>query len=125
MCIRYANPLHKKYRRATIATAAATRIDAVIVAAWDHAFAFTFTAARKAAALTWRVLAPPPVLLSTAAVDQRDMGRKIDPSPIRLATVLLPGCASVIRFAMDKSSPAPPDSLERDVGPIESFENVG
>jgi hypothetical protein len=89
MCIRYANPLHNKYRRATIATAAATRIDAVIVAAWDDAFAFTLTAARKAAALTWRVLAPPPVLLSTAALDQRDMGRKIDPSPIRL------GCCTV------------------------------
>jgi hypothetical protein len=29
----------------TIATAAATRIDAMIVAAWDDAFAFTFTAA--------------------------------------------------------------------------------
>ena len=41
---------------ATIATAPATRIDAVIVAAWDHAFAFTFTAARKAAALTGRAL---------------------------------------------------------------------
>jgi len=40
----------------TIATAAATRIDAMIVAAWDDAFAFTFTAACKAAALTGRAL---------------------------------------------------------------------
>jgi len=41
---------------ATIATAAAARIDAAIVAAWDDAFAFTFTAARKSAALTgWAV----------------------------------------------------------------------
>jgi len=40
----------------TIATAAATRIDAVIVAAWDDAFAFILTAARKAAALTGRAL---------------------------------------------------------------------
>jgi hypothetical protein len=41
--------------------------------------------------------------------------RKIDPSPIRLATVMLPRCASVIHFAMDKPSPDPPDSLDRDV----------
>jgi len=41
---------------ATIATAAATRIDAMIVTAWDDAFPFTFTAARKAAALTGRAL---------------------------------------------------------------------
>jgi hypothetical protein len=56
MRIRCANPLHKKYRRATIATTAATRIDAVIVAAWDDAFAFAFAAACKAAALTGRAL---------------------------------------------------------------------
>src|SRR5262249_59368321 len=40
----------------TIASAAAARIDAVIVGAWDDAFAFTFTAACKAAALTGRAL---------------------------------------------------------------------
>ena len=40
----------------TVASAAATRIDAMIVAAWDDAFAFTFTAACKAAALTGRAL---------------------------------------------------------------------
>jgi hypothetical protein len=37
-------------------TATATRIDAMIVAAWDDAFAFTFTAACKTAALTRRAL---------------------------------------------------------------------
>ena len=41
---------------ATIATAAATRIDARSIAAWDDAFAFTFTAGCKAAALTRRAL---------------------------------------------------------------------
>jgi hypothetical protein len=40
----------------TVATAAATRIDAMIIAAWDDAFALTFTAVWKAAALTGRAL---------------------------------------------------------------------
>ena len=40
----------------TIATAAATGIDARSIAAWDDAFAFTFTAGCKAAALTGRAL---------------------------------------------------------------------
>jgi hypothetical protein len=41
---------------ATIATAAATRIDAMTVAAWDDTFAFTCTAECKAAALAGRAL---------------------------------------------------------------------
>jgi hypothetical protein len=41
---------------ATIATAAATGIDARSVAAWDDAFAVTSTAGCKAAALTGRAL---------------------------------------------------------------------
>jgi hypothetical protein len=40
----------------TIATAAATGIDTRSIAAWDDAFAFTFTAGCKATALTGRAL---------------------------------------------------------------------